>query len=109
VILTRADGTFGEAGAMLIGGDKLVVFYGSLKKGDESSRRLVVEDKMSDGKRLGLEEGKDLAKGRDVRRSSARPKRTVVYIAKMNSDEYILITVKGGDGKTASKVRSCPF
>ncbi len=64
---------------------------------------------MSDGKRLGLEEGKDFAKSRDVRCSSARPKRKVVDIAKMNGDEYILITVKGGDGKTASKVRSCPF
>ncbi len=48
---------------------------------------------MSDGKRLGLEEGKDFAKGRDVRRSSARTERKVVDIAKMNGDEYVLITV----------------
>ena len=64
MILTRADGTFSAVGAMLIGGNKLVGFEGRLKKGDESSRRLVVENKMSDGKRLGFEKGKDFAKGR---------------------------------------------
>jgi hypothetical protein len=64
---------------------------------------------VSDRKRLGLEEGKDFAKGRDVRRRRARSKRKVVDVAKMYSDEYILITVKGGDGETASKVRGCPF
>ena len=93
----------------MIGGDKLVVFEGRLKKGDESSRRLVVENKMSDGKRLRLEKGKDFAKGRDVRGRGARSKRKVMNVAKMNGDEYILITVIGGDRKAASKVRCSPF
>ena len=109
MILTRADGTFSSVGAMLIGGDKLVVFEGRLKKGDESSRRLVVENKMSDGKRLGLEEGKDFSKSRDVRGRSAGSKRKVVNITKMHGDEYILITVIGGDRETASKVRGSPL
>jgi hypothetical protein len=54
---------------------------------------------MSDGKRLGFEKGKDFAKGRDVRGRSAGSHGKVVHIAKMNSDEYILITVIGGIGK----------
>ena len=87
----------------------MVVLYGRLKKSDKSSRRLVVENKMSDGKRLGFEKGKDFAKGRDVRGRSARSHRKIVNIAKMNSDEYILITVIGGDRKAASKVRGSPF
>ena len=64
---------------------------------------------MSDGKRLGLEKGKDFAKSRDVRGRSARSKRKVVNVAKMHSDEYILITVIGGDRKAVSKVRGSPF
>jgi hypothetical protein len=64
---------------------------------------------VSDGKRLGLEKGKDFAKGRDVRGRSARSKRKVMNVAKMHGDEYILITVIGGDGETASKVRGSPF
>ena len=64
---------------------------------------------MSDGKRLGLEKGKDFAKGRDVRGRSARSERKVVNVAKMHSDEYILITVIGRDGETASKVRGSPL
>ena len=64
---------------------------------------------MSDGKRLGLEKGKDFAKGRDVRGRSAGSKRKVVNITKMHGDEYILITVIGGDRETASKVRGSPL
>ncbi len=66
MILGCVDGTFSGVFTVLEGRHMLERYMFRLKEDGERDRRLIVKNKVFDGKRLSIEEGKDFLEGRDV-------------------------------------------
>ncbi len=70
-----------------------------LKESSKSERRLIIQNKVLDGKKLRFEKGKDFLEGGNVRLSRPGFERMVVDVAMVQDDDEVFVAVKGGNGK----------